>query len=79
MEHYKKILKDPELLEFIDYIVEQLMEKYDFSKEEAREQLFKSSFVKILANDEDYVFHYSPLHWADRIANERLMMAVFVN
>lgn len=53
-----------------NYVVEELIENYNYSLIEAKKAVKNSSFYEMLQEKPQYVFHYDVEYWAEDVDNE---------
>ena len=59
-----------EIQKMKQYVINNLIDKYNYSFSEAEKMVEQSVFNQLLKEDTDYVFHYSVEYWAKEIYNE---------
>lgn len=71
MTHYRQ--SDNELLqEYINFVIEDLMELTgNKNLKEIENMMSNSTFEKMLKEDVEYVVHYNPRYWAEKIMKNR--------
>lgn len=71
MTHYRQ--SDNELItEYINFVIEDLMEISGIQNmSEIRNMVNGSVFAKMLTEDIEFVVHYSPRYWAEKIMKNR--------
>ena len=71
MRHYRQ--SDNDLInEYIDFVIEDLIELTGNKNLSEVENMVKNStFWKMLKEDVEYVVHYNPRYWAEKIMKNR--------
>lgn len=64
-----KKISNKEIQEIKEYVINCIVEGYNYSKEDAEKLLNKSTFLKNLQINTDYVLHYNLEYWAEKIVN----------
>ena len=61
--------------EFLEYVVESLIEEeYCNDEEESLKMIKDSILIKMFKKDPQFVFHYNPEYWAEKIFNQQILM-----
>ncbi|PGQ46729.1 hypothetical protein [Bacillus thuringiensis] len=69
--------EDEYALKLIRYVQKQLVKNFGISEEEADYYIQDSSFIEMLQEDPDFVFHYNSQYWANNIAGEHNLMLAY--
>lgn len=52
---------------FVQRVLKELIEKFGYEETHAYDLIAQSYFIEVIADEPNYVLHYSPLYWAKEI------------